>query len=221
MKASRTIFWLVVIVVACGVLWYMARSTVSQRIIPSLDEYVASSTNSRTASSTPSAQPVSSLWMASSTIVTSLLSGDEATATSATISRTSPRAVAPPVLATRSTLSEGYIRTPKGIIRLLIAKTPAARERGLSGYSSLASDQGMLFIFPKSGSMNFWMKDMNFPIDIVWMNRDRTILGVTRNLSPESYPKTFSSPENVQFVLELNAGSADTFGLRTGTALMF
>lgn len=209
------------IVVACGVLWYMARSTVSQRIIPSLDEYVASSTNSRTASSTPSAQPVSSLWMASSTIVTSLLSGGEATGTSATIPPVSPRVVAPPLLTMRSTLPNGYIRAPKGIIRLLIAKTPTARERGLSGYGSLASDQGMLFIFPTSGSMNFWMKGMNFPIDIVWMNSDRKILGVTANLSPESYPKTFSSPGNVQFVLELNAGSADTYGLRTGTTLMF
>lgn len=103
----------------------------------------------------------------------------------------------------------------------MIAKTPSTRERGLSGYTAIAADQGMLFIFPKSEEVGFWMKDMDFPIDIVWMDKNKKVTGVSKNISPKTYPKTFPSPGNVQFVLELNAGSADVFGLTTGTPLSF
>jgi uncharacterized membrane protein (UPF0127 family) len=227
MKAFRTIFKLVVVVVAIGVLWYMARSAVSQHIVAPLDEYVASTTNARVASSTSVMNQTSSVWMASSTIVNLLLPADESTSTPThpVVVPTKPtKSVAPlppPVLTARSTLSDGYIRAPQGTIRVVTAKTPSTREQGLSGYTSLAADQGMLFIFPKSGSVNFWMKNMNFPIDIVWMNSDRKILGVNTNISPESYPKTFTSPGKIQFVLELNAGSAEKFGLRRGTTVIF
>jgi uncharacterized membrane protein (UPF0127 family) len=239
MKASRTIFWLVVIVVALGVLWYIARATVEQHVVPSFSEYMASTTQAHDASST---EQTSSVWMASSTIINMLLTSEEGTTTGPIVApaafkpATSTKSViiAAPQKQTvtkapasssaflvRSTLPDGYISAPKGIIRVLIAKTPSTRERGLSGYTSIAADQGMLFIFPRAEGVGFWMKDMEFPIDIVWMDKNKKITGVTKNLSPKSYPKTFLSPGDVQFVLELNAGSADTFGLTTGTRLSF
>ena len=113
------------------------------------------------------------------------------------------------------------VRAPGGDIQVEIADTPTKRELGLSGRALLNSNTGMLFIFENPGSYFFWMKDMRFPIDIVWINVDREVVGIDSNISPDTYPKTFNSSEKVQFVLELNAGDASKFGIATGTTLKF
>ena len=229
----RTIFFIGVIVVAIGVLLYIGHQSVSTRAVPSLGEYVASSTTARVGNTSETA----SVWMASSTIVRILLS-ELATSSDPSIIPTSSASIIPPTAPTpkvqsvaapskapsrtsppQSTLGEGYIRAPGGKIRVLIAKTPATRERGLGGYASLPEDQGMLFIFPKPTTVSFWMENMHFPIDIVWMNSDRKILGITRDVSPDTFPKSFPSPGKIQFVLELNAGGAEKFGLKKGLYL--
>ena len=87
-----------------------------------------------------------------------------------------------------------------------IADTPDKQKLGLSGRKSLPRDQGMLFIFDKPGRYGFWMKDMNFPIDIVWFDTDNKIIGVTKNLQPTSYPQVFYPDQEVGSVLEINTG---------------
>lgn len=228
MRFFRTIFITVVIVVAIIALWQVGKRNVSLGVLPPLDEFIASSTRSRQATST---EQTSSVWMASSTIVSMLLSGSTTTvsdnfsgnATKASTSTTlvPVRKPSTPVKAARSTLEDGYVKAPKGTIRLLVAKTPSSREHGLSGYDSIAQDQAMLFIFPRSESVGFWMKDMKFPIDIVWIGANRKIAGISENISPNTYPKTFISPGDVQFVMEMNANAATKFGLKKGTALSF
>lgn len=113
------------------------------------------------------------------------------------------------------------IHMPKGDIQVEIADTPTKRELGLSGRFSLSPDSGMLFVFENPGSYFFWMKDMNFPIDMVWINALKKVTGINYNVSPDSFPETFSSFEQVQFVLELNAGDANKFDIATGTLLRF
>lgn len=113
------------------------------------------------------------------------------------------------------------IKTLNGPIQILVADTPAQMEKGLGGRDSLPQDTGMLFTFPTEGRYGFWMKDMIFPIDIVWIGSNKKIIGISGNLSPETYPGTFYPPSNIQYVLELNAGAADKFGLVTGTAMNF
>src|SRR3989338_5701660 len=54
-------------------------------------------------------------------------------------------------------------------VRVTVADTPESRERGLSGRDGLASDEGMLFVFQNDGYHTFWMKDMLFSIDIIWL----------------------------------------------------
>ncbi len=221
MKPSGTIFITVAVIIAIGVMWYVGQSSISTQVVPTLAEYVASSTQERTSSST---DQTSAAWMASSTVLRLLLSDFISTSTplvvppEPVVQKTLPPQ---PTISAKSTLAEGYIRAPKGNLRVIVVKTPATRERGLSGYTSLPNDQGMLFIFPRTGKIDFWMRDMNFPIDLVWINKDKKIVGVTKNMSPESYPKTFSSPGDVQFVIEVNVGVADTLGLVTGTRLTF
>lgn len=87
-----------------------------------------------------------------------------------------------------------------------VADTPALREKGLSGKDPLLPLEGLLFVFPQDGSYSFWMKDMKFSIDILWISSDGYIVHALQALSPESYPHTFTSPEPARYVLELPSG---------------
>ena len=55
-----------------------------------------------------------------------------------------------------------------------LALTDEEKARGLSGRESLDEDEGMLFVFDVPGNYGFWMKDMNFAIDIIWLNEKIT-----------------------------------------------
>lgn len=101
-------------------------------------------------------------------------------------------------------------------IRVDVADTPALRERGLSGRQLLAEGQGMLFVFPVSGRPGFWMKDMRFPIDILWISSSGLIADMTADLSPSTFPTVFSSTADIQYVLEVPAGTVQKFGFRKG-----
>ena len=92
-------------------------------------------------------------------------------------------------------------------IRTEIANTPETRTSGLSGRERLEEDQGMLFVFDKSAYHTFWMKDMNFPIDIIWI-QDNHVLDITENIPPEEDKDLtiYKPSEPVKFVLEVNAG---------------
>lgn len=92
-----------------------------------------------------------------------------------------------------------------------IADEKHEQERGLSGLPTLPQNRGMLFVYSEPSRPGFWMKDMRFPIDIVWIGADNKIVAVLPNLNPDTYPAVFSPPEDVapvQYVLEVNAGSA-------------
>jgi len=121
----------------------------------------------------------------------------------------------------QTALSKISIRTPQGVISALVADTAMSRERGLSGRSSLSADESMLFIFSDPGLHAFWMKDMRFSLDLVWIGADKKITAISRDVSPDSYPKIFLPPRPVSYVLELNAGAAQNFGLEAGAALIF
>ena len=117
--------------------------------------------------------------------------------------------------------SEIVIEAPSGAIRAIVARTDTDRGLGLSGRDSLAADEGMLFIFPIDGPYGFWMKDMKFPIDIVWIDHGHIVKGVSQKVSPETYPNLFFPPAPIRYVLELNSGSAERFGIASGTKLVF
>lgn len=99
-----------------------------------------------------------------------------------------------------------------------LRRTPLEWEKGLSGRKSLDENAGMLFVFPTTEVRRFWMKDMNFPIDIFWI-RDGKVAGMAKELPP---PKNgiipdATSPEPVNYVLETNAGFADKNGVVLGS----
>jgi uncharacterized membrane protein (UPF0127 family) len=101
-------------------------------------------------------------------------------------------------------------------ISVFVADTPTLEERGLGGRESLSSGQGMLFIFPTDGEYAFWMKDMRFSIDIVWLSADGSVVYMAQNVSPATYPQTFTPYKPARYVLELPAGWAKEYTVSLG-----
>jgi uncharacterized membrane protein (UPF0127 family) len=107
--------------------------------------------------------------------------------------------------------------SPQGVnIVASIANTDKQRELGLSGTKPLTPYEGMWFIFPQMGIYPFWMKDMQFPLDIVWVDDQMKIVDIQLNAIPESYPKTFIPKAPARYVLEIPAGSGERFGFFIG-----
>ncbi len=87
-----------------------------------------------------------------------------------------------------------------------IADTLSSRIKGLSGTPFIPDGVVKLFAFGVPGSHSIWMKDMNYPIDILWVAENGEIVYLKENISPETYPEAFSSPVPAWFVVEANAG---------------
>jgi len=87
-----------------------------------------------------------------------------------------------------------------------IAQTNEQRMLGLSGQTGLNEGEGLFFVFPYDSRHGIWMKDMLFPIDILWFDREFRVVGITKSATPESFPEVFNSERDARYVLELNAG---------------
>ena len=96
-----------------------------------------------------------------------------------------------------------------------------SRARGLSGRESLGERAGMLFVFESEDKHSFWMKDMNFSIDIIWMNEDLEVVHMEKSVSPDTYPQIFIPKENAKYVLEVLAGFSEKVNLKIGQKAQF
>lgn len=106
-------------------------------------------------------------------------------------------------------------------IAVMLAETPEEHARGLSGREGLDADMGMLFIFDHSEQYGFWMPDMHFPIDIIWIGEDWRIVDIMPRTTPESYPTVFKPRVPARYVLEVNAGNTAAWGWDVGTQFVF
>jgi uncharacterized membrane protein (UPF0127 family) len=80
----------------------------------------------------------------------------------------------------------------------------------------------MLFVFPAETTPSFWMKDMRYPIDMIWIDASRQVVDSTENALPESYPDTTFSPRvPVRYVLEVPAGFFAEQGIMIGDTVSF
>ena len=111
--------------------------------------------------------------------------------------------------------------TQNWLLQIEIADAEAERNRGLSGRASLPADSGLFFIFEAVSQPGFWMKDMNFPIDIIWIDEDWRIVGITANATPNSYPQIFYPPAPIKYALEINAGLSAKHHLQIGDPIEF
>lgn len=94
--------------------------------------------------------------------------------------------------------------------------------KGLSDKEELADDTGFLFDFPDKQIRRFWMKNMHFPIDIIWIE-DNQVVGIAKNCPPEGEipSKHYISPIPVNFVLEVNSGFTDEYKISEGSPVEF
>ncbi len=103
------------------------------------------------------------------------------------------------------------------------ADTPNERSIGLSNVDSLGTNQGMIFIWPQAQAQAFWMKGVDYPLDLVWL-RDQTVVGTVTMLpeaatTPQQDYQYYYSPGPVNQVVELPAGTIENIGLTLGDKL--
>jgi uncharacterized membrane protein (UPF0127 family) len=120
------------------------------------------------------------------------------------------------------TLPEETLSIDRGTWTVELATTMTEQARGLSYRTSLGAQSGMLFIFPSAGTQSFWMKDMNFPLDMIWVASDGTVAGFAQDV-PAPAPgealwelQTYQSPSDTSQVLEVNAGTVAKYGIKVG-----
>ncbi len=100
-----------------------------------------------------------------------------------------------------------------------IADEPEERRRGLMFRERMPDSQGMLFVFPETGPLGFWMKNTILPLDLLFISEDGEVKAI---LEGEPYSTDTISPgpgEPARFVLELNAGTAEAEGIEVGDRL--
>ena len=102
-----------------------------------------------------------------------------------------------------------------------VSDTDNLRELGLSYRTSLAPYTGMLFVFDQPAVNPFWMKGMNFPIDIIWLDENKTVVHIEGRLDPSTYPREFGPNTPTQWVIELPSGAAESLKLSVGDKLSF
>ena len=107
-------------------------------------------------------------------------------------------------------------------IQIEIADTPEKIVKGLSGEDSLPQNSGMLFIYPDYKIRQFWMKEMQFSIDIIWL-KDDLIVGITQNIPAPTSTNLLKYPSNqpVNHVLELNSGWVEKNKIKIGDRVEF
>ena len=104
-----------------------------------------------------------------------------------------------------------------------LAITPAQRQKGLSGREALPPKTGMLFIFPSGTASTFWMREMRFPLDFVWISADCAVAQIMHDVpapapdTPLSELPTYSSASPAALNFEINAGEAARYGIAVGT----
>lgn len=118
---------------------------------------------------------------------------------------------------------DARVRLAGEILEVKIADDAIERSKGLSGVSGISTDWGMLFVFETPGVYAFWMKDMNFPIDIIWFDETGKVVYIKKDVQPESYPESFVPPKEKtsKYVLEVFSGFSNSHNLKIGDAIEF
>src|SRR5918998_2747975 len=131
-----------------------------------------------------------------------------------------PSSVAPQI--TGSPLQTAEITVGGVPLTVELAYLPADTSLGLGYREGLAPGTGMLFLFEGPAPRTFWMRGMQFCIDIIWIEHG-VIQGAAESVCPEpagtadANLPSYASPVPVTYVLEVPAGWLDTYALGAGT----
>jgi uncharacterized membrane protein (UPF0127 family) len=121
-----------------------------------------------------------------------------------------------------------YLRHPLGVkvqigndvFHVDVAVTNPEKELGLGNRDFMESNRGMLFTYDHKERYSYWMKNMRFPIDILWI-ADNTIVDITKNIPVDTSEtlKIYSPKVPVNKALELNAGTSDQLGIHVNDTI--
>jgi len=199
---------LIIGIIGIVALVFLAQRLIANKVVAPLDEYMASSTAEQNG-------------LASSTATTTSNTdseGNNSIDQNAGLSSTTLRFFKP------GTSASSILKAKKSSvnsIQAFVADNDTTMQKGLGDRASLPQNEGMIFVFPEPGSVGFWMKDMQFSLDMVWIGDDKVVKGVTKNISPDTYPNIFLPPVPVKYVLEVNAGMAEKLGIVKGSMVNF
>lgn len=108
------------------------------------------------------------------------------------------------------------------VFKVTVAKTNEEKEVGLSQFAKIDEDRGMIFIFDKPDYYSFWMKEMKFPIDIIFINKDK-IVTILEKIEPPTGSETalqiFNPTSPADSVLEINAGLSEKYNFKLGDSV--
>ena len=99
--------------------------------------------------------------------------------------------------------------------KLYLADNDRRRTQGLTDVESMFNYEGMAFIFEKPAQQGFWMKGMHFPLDFVYVHNE-VVVDIIEDVSPDSFPETFTPREAASIVIELNANQVEVNGVEIG-----
>ena len=121
-----------------------------------------------------------------------------------------------------STMPKVHVAAPQGdvAVEVEIAATTAQVERGLMFREHLPPDQGMLFLMSEERAWSFWMRNTLIPLDMIFINRDMTIVGIVENAEPRTETLREVGRPSL-FVLEVNGGFCAAHKIAAGQKVRF
>jgi len=114
--------------------------------------------------------------------------------------------------------TNGKVTIGKNVFNIETVKSEKDKQIGLTKYKSIKENQGMLFAFDTENKYSFWMKNMKFPIDIIFINNDE-IVDYVENATPpapDTEPATYEPQLPVNYVLEIKSGLVKKYNIKTG-----
>jgi uncharacterized protein len=123
--------------------------------------------------------------------------------------------------AVNSQLRTTGLRVGDQVFTAEVAEERPQQAQGLSGRNCLGKDRAMLFVYDRPGDYCFWMKDMRFPIDIVWLDEKKRITTIAANVNPDTYPHVFCPETPANYVVEVAAGIANAHNWQSGAQFEF
>ncbi len=116
---------------------------------------------------------------------------------------------------------DALVRINGAAIKVELPRDAAGFAKGLGGRPCILPDRGMLFAFSQPGQYAFWMKDMKFPIDILWLNTARQVVYEQADVQPSTYPGRYMNQQPAQYVLEIKANLSRALHIGPGTQVSF
>ena len=163
-------------------------------------------------------------WLVAALFLSSIGCGSTATPTPPPTATSSPTVV-PTTTATPSpTPQVPQVSFGDVTFGVELATTAGERALGLSGRSSIDRNSGMLFIYKADVTPGFWMRGMLFPLDIIWIDGQGEVVGVSSDLAPaqEGSQQPLYYPQGpIRYVLEVNSGLAEELGIGLGSRASF